>query len=95
MSAVVQGARRFRADCQALAAAFAPFSRRPAAHLRELSEAATLLNLPQVEAAAAAERVRGTGTGDPRAADELRALGVVRLTREQALCVLAQRTDTP
>ena len=90
-----QGARRFRADCQALAAAFAPFSRRPAAHLRELSEAATLLNLPQAEAAAAAERVRGTGMGDPAAADELRALGIVRLTREQALCVLAQRTDTP
>ncbi len=97
-----QGAARFRADTQALAAVFAPYTARPAAHLRELCEAAALLNLPPGEAAAAAERVRGAagsgdggGGGGGGAVAELRALGVVRLTVEQALCVLAQRLDAP
>ena len=42
----LQGAAQFARDVQAVAALLAPYTRRPAAHFRELADAAALLALP-------------------------------------------------
>ncbi len=72
-------------------AVFQPYTLRPAAHLRELSEACTLLNLNADQAAALAQ---GLATmQQPDAITQLKNVGVSRLTPEQAQCVLDRRLD--
>jgi hypothetical protein len=56
---LLQGAAQFQADVAALMAVFQPYTPRPAAHLRELAEAAALLTLEH-DQAAAASRALGT-----------------------------------
>jgi len=95
------GGRQLAADAAALASVFAPFSapRAPGAHVRELSEAAALLSLPSVEAAALKAAVRGNGGKGNGGESEafaaavaaLRSVGVSRLSPDQAAAVLARR----
>lgn len=85
-----QGARRFAADVRALIAVFQPYTLRPAAHFREASEAAALLGDDEARASALAH----TLAGDPEGAGPLlNHMGVLRLTPQQAACVLARRLD--
>lgn len=83
------GGFQLAADAAALAAVLAPYAPRPAAHVRELADAAALL--------AAEERALGplraalaARDGDA-AASALRDLGVARLAPDQAAAVLARR----
>ncbi|KAK9817674.1 hypothetical protein WJX72_000495 [[Myrmecia] bisecta] len=85
-----EGARQFAVDCNALIAIFQPYTPRPAAHFRELKEATLLLVLPEQEAHAAANALHDA-QHEAEIMSLLKQLGVTRLTREQALCVLAQR----
>ena len=72
-------------------AVFQPYTLRPAAHLRELSEACTLLNLNADQAAALAQGL--ASMQQPDAIAQLKNVGVSRLTPEQAQCVLDRRLD--
>lgn len=87
----MQGAQQLQTDYTSLVVVFQPYTLRPAAHLRELSEACTLLNLNADQAAALAQ---GLATmQQPDAAAQLKNVGVSRLTPEQAQYVLDRRLD--
>ena len=87
----VQGAQQLQTDYNSLVAVLQPYTLRPAAHLRELSEACTLLNLNADQAAALAQ---GLATmQQPDAIAQLKSVGISRLTPEQAQCVLDRRLD--
>ena len=85
----MQGASQFQTDVSGLIAVFQPYTPRPAAHLRELAEACTLLTLEPDQAASVAANLAAMAPADGAA--QLKALRVARLTPEQALCVLGQR----
>ena len=87
----VQGAQQLQTDYSALVAVFQPYTMRPAAHLRELSEACTLLNLSSDRAAALTQGLASMQQVDAIA--QLKNIGVSRLTPEQAQCVLDRRLD--
>ncbi len=87
----VQGAQQLQTDYNSLVAVFQPYTLRPAAHLRELSEACTLLNLNADQAAALAQGL--AAMQQPDAITQLKSVGVSRLTPEQAQCVLDRRLD--
>jgi hypothetical protein len=72
-----------------LIAVFQPYTPRPAAHLRELAEACTLLTLEPDQAASVASNLAAMTPQDGVA--QLKALRVARLTPDQAICVLNQR----
>jgi len=72
-----------------LTAAFQPWTARPAAHLRELAEACTLLSLEPDQAASIAANL--AAMAPPDAVAQLKALRIARLTPDQALCVLSRR----
>ncbi|BDA46253.1 probable RAD50-interacting protein 1 [Coccomyxa sp. Obi] len=84
-----EGAVQFQTDVSGLIAVFQPYTPRPAAHLRELAEACTLLTLEPDQAASVAANLAAMAPQDGAA--QLKALGVARLTPDQALCVLSQR----
>jgi hypothetical protein len=69
-----------------LLSVFQPFTPRPAAHLRELAEACTLLTMEPEDAAALAAALSGQA-----AVAQLKGVSVSRLNPEQALCVLRRR----
>lgn len=85
----VQGASQFQTDVSGLIAVFQPYTARPAAYLRELAEACTLLTLDADQAASIAANLAAMSPQDGIA--QLKALRVARLTPDQALCVLRQR----
>ncbi len=85
----MQGASQFQTDVSGLIAVFQPYTARPAAYLRELAEACTLLTLDADQAASIAANLAAMSPQDGTA--QLKALRVARLTPDQALCVLRQR----
>ena len=86
---MLQGARRVAADCALLLGAFQPYTAKPAAHFRELTEACTLLT---AELQVAGELARQLAVSPPeQAAGLLKTLGISRLTPQQSAHVLAQR----
>ena len=87
----MQGAQQLQTDYNSLVAVFQPYTLRPAAHLRELAEACTLLNLNADQAAALAQGLASMQQADAIA--QLKNIGVSRLTPEQAQCVLDRRLD--
>ncbi|KAK9906635.1 hypothetical protein WJX75_005264 [Coccomyxa subellipsoidea] len=84
-----EGASQFQTDVSGLIAVFQPYTPRPAAHLRELAEACTLLTLEPDQAASVASNLAAMTPQDGVA--QLKALRVARLTPDQAICVLNQR----
>lgn len=84
-----QGAANFGRECSAVATLVAPYTRRPAAHFRELLDAASILQLPYDQAASLASALDATPDGNN--SDALRAAGVTRLTSQQAKRVLQHR----
>ena len=88
---VLQGAQQLQTDYNATVAVFQPYTLRPAAHLRELAEACTLLNLNADQAAALTQGLASMQRSD--AVAQLKAIGVSRLTAEQAQRVLDRRLD--
>ena len=96
----MQGAQQFATDCTAVTQAFGKWTPRPAAHLRELSDAVTLLLLDPASARslanvldADASRQHGQEALQNGLAPEQRLaeLGIVRLTPLQAAAVLERR----
>ena len=87
----MQGAQQLQTDYAALVAVFQPYTERPAAHLRELAEACTLLNLNADQAGALSQGLASMQPADAIA--QLKNVGVSRLTPEQAQCVLDRRLD--
>lgn len=77
-------------DLAAVRNVFQAYTPRPAAHFREASEAAALLGESEDRALALAH----TLAVDPSQAEPLlRHMGVMRLTPQQAACVLARRLE--
>ena len=84
-----QGAQQLATDVSAITDVFLRFTHKPAAHFREITEAARLLTADEALASEAARQL-GAGPSDQMAA-ALQPLGIVRLTPSQAAHVLAQR----
>ncbi|GAQ78664.1 ER to golgi transport protein [Klebsormidium nitens] len=84
------GTAQLQADLEALASVFRPFTGRPLAHFRLLSDALTLLNLP----GHAARSLQGALTGQSKetsAVEELKGHGIRRLSAAQAESILQHR----
>ncbi|KAK9798572.1 hypothetical protein WJX73_010536 [Symbiochloris irregularis] len=95
-----QGSQQFATDVAAVIGVFQPWTPRPAAHFRELSDAVILLTMPQDQAhsfaaslGAAAEAHQGDAQGIAHdGIDELlSSTGITRLTVPRAMAVLAKR----
>lgn len=84
------GVRQFSVDCKAVLALFQPYSSRPQAHFKELSEALLLLQLED-EAHGQLFKLLNHSSNVVDTRRELQAVGVNTLTGHQAAAVLGRK----
>ena len=89
-ASLMQGGQQWLTDVQALVATFQPYTRRPEAHFKELLDSAKLLALDGDMVSDLQQVLIADVDGLP-ARQQLRQLGIVRLSSQQAHFVLRQR----
>ena len=87
---MLQGGQQWLTDVQALVATFQPYTRRPEAHFKELLDSAKLLALDSDMVSDLQQVLTADVDGLP-ARQQLKQLGIVRLSSQQAHFVLRQR----
>jgi RINT-1 / TIP-1 family len=86
----LQGAQQFELDIAVVQHAFSGYTRKPAAHFRELADAVKLLSLERDDSNNLMDWLRQDLTVQ-QVKDKFKQLGVFRLGKDQAICVLQQR----